>query len=297
MREFEITHVTRYAYSMPVAFSRHAAYFRPRESSRQKVFSYSHKISPATTDEFERTDYFGNSQLQFQIESLHDHLTTEVHSRVGVAPQPAIGDPKATTTCGELRKRLRSETDRESLMAVQMSSNGAKTHSGGAVERFARKLFPDDRPFLEACLELNATIFREFKFDGDATDVSTPVDQVLQLRRGVCQDFAHLMLASIRAMRLPARYVSGYILTNPPEGKPRLHGADASHAWVSVYIPELGWVDLDPTNDLVCGDEHIVVAIGRDFDDVSPLRGAVTGGGNQEIKIAVTVMPVEEIED
>ncbi len=260
-----------------------------------ELLSYSHTIAPQTTEEFERRDYFGNCQLQFQIESLHSELSAEVRSHVAVEAQPAIADVTAGITCGELRKSLRTNTDKASLLAVQMSSNGAKTYSNGAVEKFARKFFPDGRPFLEAALELNATIFNEFQFDNDATDVSTPVDEVLRLRSGVCQDFAHLMLASIRSLRLPARYVSGYILTHPPEGEPRLQGADATHAWVSIFDRELGWVDLDPTNNLVCADEHIVVATGRDFADVSPLRGAVTGGGTQEIEIAVTVMPVEEI--
>lgn len=295
MREYQITHETHYGYSMPVAFSRHAAYFRPLEGARQKLFSYRHEISPPTSEEFERRDYFGNSQLQFQIETLHDEMSIRVESRVAVEAQAPIGDPAATITCGELRERLRTETDRESLLAVQMSSNGSKTHSGGGVGKFARSYFPDERPFLEAALDLNAAIFNGFQFDADATDNSTPVDEVLRLRRGVCQDFAHLMLSSIRTLRLPARYVSGYILTNPPEGKPRLQGADASHAWVGVFVPGLGWVDLDPTNNLVCADEHVVVATGRDFDDVSPLRGAVTGGGAQEINIAVTVMPVDEL--
>lgn len=295
MREFEITHMTHYRYSMPVAFSRHAAYFRPLESERQKLISYSHKITPQPTEEFERRDYFGNCQLQFQIESLHSELSAEVRSRVGVEAQPTIDDAATGITCGDLRKSLRTSTNRASLLAVQMSSNGAKTFSDGAVEKFARKFFPDGRPFLEAALDLNETIFNDFQFDNEATDVSTPVDEILRLRSGVCQDFAHLMLASIRSRRLPARYVSGYILTHPPEGQPRLQGADATHAWVSVFDPELGWVDLDPTNNLVCADEHIVVAVGRDFDDVSPLRGAVTGGGAQDIEIAVTVMPIEEL--
>ena len=207
----------------------------------------------------------------------------------------AIADAAAGITCGELREHLRTRTDRASLLAVQMSSNGAKTFSNGAVEKFARKFSPDERPFLEAVLELNTTIFNDFQFDSEATDVSTPIDEILRLRSGVCQDFAHLMLASIRSRGLPGRYVSGYILTHPPEGEPRLQGADATHAWVSVFEPDLGWLDLDPTNNLICADEHIVVATGRDFADVSPLRGAVTGGGTQDIDIAVTVMPVEEM--
>lgn len=294
MREFEITHETHYDYSMPVAFSRHRAYLRPLECPRQSLRHSSHSITPATSEEFDRDDYFGNRQLHFQIETLHDALSIVAHNRIGVDPQPDFGDPSGTISCGDLRRHLRTETDKETLLAVQMSSVSERTGSQGRVAEFAAPFFPDDRPFLEAALDLNAAIFNGFKFDAEATEVSTPVDEILRLRGGVCQDFAHLMLASLRALRLPARYVSGYILTHPPDGKPRLHGADASHAWVSVFVPQLGWIDLDPTNNLICADEHIVVSTGRDFDDVSPVRGAVTGGGNQTIRIAVTVTPVEE---
>lgn len=294
MREFEITHETHYRYSMPVVFSRHRAYLSPLANERQKVHAYSHQISPATSEEFQRTDYFGNSQLHFQIETRHDALAIVAKSRIGVTPQPPVSNPESSITCGELRRHLHSCTDAESLRAVQMSTPSEQTVSAGAVAEFAAPFFPDDRPFLAAALDLNAAIFNDFKFDPEATDVSTPVDEVLRLRGGVCQDFAHLMLASLRALRLPARYVSGYILTHPPEGKPRMLGADASHAWVSVCVPGTGWIDLDPTNNLVVSDEHITVSTGRDFDDVSPVRGAVTGGGSQSIRIAVTVMPMEE---
>lgn len=295
MREYEITHQTCYTYSAPVAFSHLRAYLRPIANSRQNVLSYSQTIIPATSELMERTDYFGNSQLHFQIDSRHKTLDITSRSRVQVTPQPDIGDPAASITCAGLLKHLSTETDPNTLLAVQMSAPSVQTPPSAAVREFAAPFFTPERPFLQAALMLNAAIFSEFQFDGEATDISTPVDEILRLRRGVCQDFAHLMLAAIRTMRLPARYVSGYILTNPPKGKSRLIGADASHAWVSVYVPVIGWVDLDPTNNLVCADQHITVATGRDFDDVSPLRGAVTGGGTQTIKIAVTVMPAEEL--
>ena len=143
-------------------------------------------------------------------------------------------------------------------------------------------------------MALNEAIFEGFEFDSEATDLSTPADEVFLHRRGVCQDFAHLMLACLRSQRLPARYVSGYLLTQPPEGESRLLGADASHAWVSVWSPDNGWVDLDPTNNIRCGDEHVTVARGRDYADVNPLRGAVTGGGEQLMEVAVTMDPAEK---
>lgn len=172
-----------------------------------------------------------------------------------------------------------------------MASPTALTPAVDSVFAFADEFLGADRPYLGAAMELSSAIFRTFEFDPGATDVSTPVDDTLRMKKGVCQDFAHLMLACLRAHGLPARYVSGYILTQPPPGKPKLQGADASHAWTSVFVPGTGWVDLDPTNNLVCGDEHITVAVGRDYADVSPLRGAVVGGGEQEITIEVTMEP------
>jgi transglutaminase-like putative cysteine protease len=295
MREYQITHQTNYKYSAPVAFSHLRAYLRPLSNYRQSVISYSQSILPLTSELTERTDYFGNSQMHFQIDTRHNELDVISHSRVQVSPQPDIGDPACSITCGDLRRHLSTEADADTLLAVQMSSASGQTPPSNAVRQFAAPFFDDDKPFLQAALTLNAAIYSEFQFDNDATDITTPVDEILRLKRGVCQDFAHLMLAAIRTMRLPARYVSGYILTNPPKGKPRMIGADASHAWVSVFVPAIGWVDLDPTNNLVTADQHITVATGRDFDDVSPIRGAVTGGGSQTIRIAVTVMPVEEL--
>jgi transglutaminase-like putative cysteine protease len=159
------------------------------------------------------------------------------------------------------------------------------------IEDYAAKSFRSGRPLLDAAIELNQRIFEDFIFDPAATDISTPISQVMRERRGVCQDFAHVMLAALRAMRIPARYVSGYILTHPPPGQPRLQGADASHAWISVWSPESGWTDLDPTNGLVVSDEHITIAYGRDYDDISPIGGVLLGGGDHTVSVGVDVVP------
>ncbi len=164
-----------------------------------------------------------------------------------------------------------------------------------AVEQFVEPFFRDGDDFLQAASDLATYIHTTFTFDPSATDVSTPVDEVLQLKRGVCQDFAHLMLACIRAKQLPGRYVSGYIVTHPPQGQPRMVGADASHAWVSIFIPGHGWVDIDPTNCQFCAEEHITLARGRDYSDVTLLGGSVIGGGAHTVHIEVTVTPLNRI--
>jgi transglutaminase-like putative cysteine protease len=163
-----------------------------------------------------------------------------------------------------------------------------------ALARYAAPSFAPGRPLLEAVLELNQRIHTDFAYDAEATSVATPLAEVLSQKRGVCQDFAHLMIGCLRAQGLAARYVSGYLLTTPPPGKPRLIGADATHAWVSVFVPELGWVDFDPTNDCLPDTDHITVAWGRDFSDVTPVRGVILGSGDQELEVKVTVMPSDE---
>ncbi len=290
MREYQLTHVTKYVYSMPVAVSRHAGYLRPMVTPYQEVDRYALTISPKPTERIERVDFFGNTQVQFQIEERHEELTVTTESLVRVKTEVAtVSD--VPVTCGEVRARLATDFRRECLDACLMASPTSFTRCGEALEVFAEEHLAPDRPFLEAASALNASIHEGFEFDPEATDVGTPADEVFRHRRGVCQDFAHLMLACLRSQRLPARYVSGYILTHPPEGQSRLQGADASHAWVSVWVPGQGWIDFDPTNNMRCGNEHITVAWGRDYADVTPLRGAVTGGGEQKVRIAVTMAP------
>ncbi len=297
MRRYHITHRTVYKYSMPVAISRHSGYLKPRLSPRQEIDSFFIAIEPSPAEQFERRDFFGNTQLHFQIEAPHAELTITAESRVAVGPPDPLSpeSPSASLTCREVRKSLRKDTSKDSLSAAQMAYPSSLTAFTDSIEDFAEPFFHDDRSFFEGASELCAVIHQQFQFDPHATDLSTPVDEVLRLRRGVCQDFAHLMLSCFRSQELPARYVSGYILTAPPPGQPRLQGADASHAWVGVYLPGHGWIDLDPTNNLLCGDEHVTVAMGRDYADVSPLRGAVIGGGTQKVRIQVTMAPEEEV--
>jgi transglutaminase-like putative cysteine protease len=157
---------------------------------------------------------------------------------------------------------------------------------------FAAPSFPPGRPILECAWDLTRRIYTDFAYDDAATDIATTIDDLLEIQRGVCQDFAHLLIGALRVHGLPARYVSGYLLTHPPAGKEKLVGSDASHAWVSVWSPSIGWVDFDPTNDMIPKDEHITIAYGRDFQDVSPVTGVLLGGGSHNIDVSVDVVPV-----
>jgi len=261
---------------------------------RQQCRDFSLTISPEPDDLIERVDFFGNRVHQFSVQESHDELVVDSNSVVTVEPREALL-PELSPSCGEVREGVKSRTGEDSLEALQFCFASPQVPLSDAIDEFAAPFFADDKPFLQAALDLSRHLHETFKFDAKATDVTTPVEAFLELRRGVCQDFAHLMLACLRSQELPGAYVSGYILTQPPPGKPRLIGADASHAWVSVYLPGQGWVQIDPTNDLVCNDQHVVVAWGRDYTDVSLLRGAVTGGGDHEIGIEVTMIPEGEV--
>jgi transglutaminase-like putative cysteine protease len=294
MATYHIHHRTTYRYRASVAVSHHSAHLRPLNGEGQECSDFSLTISPEPDDLTARLDYFGNLVHHFSIQEAHGQLVVDSRSVVTVAARETPL-PELSPTCAEVREVLRTRFDEESLHALQFCFPSTAVPVAETIEEFALPFFPDDKPFLEAALDLAAHLHKTFRFDPKATDVTTPVEAFLELRRGVCQDFAHLMLACLRCADLPGAYVSGYILTQPPPGKPRLVGADASHAWVSIFLPGQGWIDLDPTNNLVCGDQHVTVARGRDYTDVSLLRGAVTGGGPHEIGIEVTMTPEGEV--
>lgn len=237
------------------------------------------------------SDYFGNPTTYLTVEEPHQELVIAAKSSVEITA-PELPAPEATTPWDQIPAILSAATGRDMLDIHQFIFDSPFTTSGRDVTVFAAESFPAGRPLLEGAVALTDRIFTEFQYEGGVTDISTPVDQVLAERRGVCQDFAHLQLSCLRSLGLPARYVSGYLLTHPPEGQERLIGADASHAWLSVWVPEYGWVDLDPTNNLMPRDEHITVAWGRDYGDVSPINGLVVGGGAHEIDVSVDVQPV-----
>lgn len=292
MATYHIDHRTVYRYNFEVAVSHHFGCMRPRDAANQRCHNFSLEINPDPEDLSERLDFFGNTVHQFSLQKMHKELELRTLSEVTVTPNECPMD-SLTPTNNEVRKALADAVETRLIDVLQFTYPSPCIPDIDAIKEFAKPFFPEDANFLSCVKNLNERIYDKFEFDADATDVSTPVDEVLKIKRGVCQDFAHLMIACIRSMRLPARYVSGYILTQPPEGQERLEGADASHAWVSVFLPGYGWIDFDPTNNMICSDQHITVGYGRDYKDVSLLRGAMTGGGDHDIVIAVTVKPID----
>lgn len=289
---YRITHRTTYAYSEPVAVSHHAARLRPRDTDSQKCREFSLSFDPEPDLITTHTDSFGNEVRSFSIQKLHAKFEVVSRSLVSIAPvlQP---DPAQTPPWERVAALFRDPVAVDLLDPCQFVFRSPLLLHEMPLREFAQPSFTKNRPVLAAVADLSQRIFREFTFDPKATTVSTPLDEVLQNKRGVCQDFAHLAIASLRAMGLPARYVSGYLRTRPPPGKARLVGVDASHAWFACFVPGFGWVDLDPTNNCFPSLDHITVALGRDFSDVSPVRGIITGGGEHSVTVGVDVEPLE----
>lgn len=259
----------------------------------QTCKEFSLKIEPEPLSISRHFDFFGNATHIFSIEEAHQSLIVQADSQVQVF-KPELPDPEATPTCEEIRETLLDLKTAGNLEAVQFSYGSMLAPVLEETKEFGKKFFLDKKPVLSCVLDLFEYIQKEFTFDTVATDINTPVLEFLKNRHGVCQDFAHLTLSAMRSCGLPAYYVSGYLLTSPPEGSERLLGADASHAYISVFVPGYGWISMDPTNNLICEDEHIMVATGRDFEDISVLSGTVMGGNQQDLIIEVTVAPDEE---
>jgi transglutaminase-like putative cysteine protease len=244
---------------------------------------------PALTDSYQ--DYFGNIVNFVSIEGPHRQLVVDSLCEVEVAPR-SIVDPEATPAWDSVRELCRGDVYNSAGEACEFCFPSPLIPLLPELSSYATPAFPVDKPLLEAAIDLMGRIHADFEFDPAATTVATPLQQVFRQRRGVCQDFAQFQIACLRALGLPARYVSGYLETAPPPGKPKLVGADASHAWVQLWCGESGWIDLDPTNNLLPGERYITLAWGRDFADVSPLRGVLVGSGSHQLKVAVDVTPV-----
>ena len=290
---YQVTHRTGYRYSIPVSLSHHVLHLTPRSCMHQICHSTNLKISPMPTAHGAGRDYFGNPVDFITLQHQHKELVLHARSVIEVLPR-VIPSASATTPWDAVYDNLSRDTSEEGLEAIQYAFESPQTRATDEIRVYARKSFPAGRPILEGALDLTRRINREFTLDTTATTVSTPVEDVLRSRRGVCQDFAHLQIACLRALRLPARYVSGYILTHPPEGRDKLIGADASHAWLAVWCPEDGWIDLDPTNDVAVSIEHITLAWGREYSDISPVSGAIFGGGAHSIQVGVDVNPLKK---
>ncbi|MBI5153995.1 transglutaminase family protein [Candidatus Poribacteria bacterium] len=286
--KYRIAHTTVYDYEDPVSVSHNKAHLRPRKTACQDVQSAELHVDPKPTVCVEHLDYFGNNTSLFTIQMPHTHLRVHLESIVEVSVPP-IAKPEFTVSCDAARAMMRGDLSVAGLEALEFAFASPLVPMLDRIREYARPSFDPGRPLLEACLGLMARIREDFTYQPQTTTVSTPIREVFLSRRGVCQDFAHLMIGCVRSMGLSARYVSGYLLTRAPEGKPRLAGADASHAWLSVCHPGSGWIDFDPTNNMIPADQHITLAWGRDYGDVSPLRGVILGGGRQSLAVAVDV--------
>jgi transglutaminase-like putative cysteine protease len=293
---YVVSHRTTYKYQSDVAYSRLVAHLAPRATTRQRSHAFEVTLSPAPAKRSSRADYFGNTTNWFTIDEPHTELEILAESTVSVDPIP-IFEPEASPSWEVVRTAFEFPVDAQTLGALHYTFDTRLTATNEDVFTYARCSFKTGQPLLACILDLNSRIHADFTFDKEATDTRTTVKEAFELRAGVCQDLAHVGLAAVRAMGLAARYVSGYLLTHPPPGKARLVGADASHAWFSVWIPPYGWIDFDPTNDMLPSCEHITVAWGRDYGDVAPIHGIVTGGSEHEVDVAVDVMPVRTPRD
>jgi len=288
---YEITHRTLYEYAAPVSISQHVARLSPRTTATQTCDTFALEIQPLPALRQTRTDYFGNGVCVFSIQEVHRHLEITTRSRVSVKPgaEIAAGDSPPWEQVAQL---FSDPVSPDVVEPYQFVFDSPQVRASSALADYARKSFTANMPLLAGARELTRRIFEDFKYDPKATTVATLLEEVWEKRRGVCQDFAHLSIACLRSLRLPARYVSGYLRTRPPKGRKRLVGADASHAWFSMFCPGRGWVDFDPTNNLQPAEEHVTVAYGRDFGDVSPVAGILTGGGRHDVKVSVDVAEI-----
>jgi transglutaminase-like putative cysteine protease len=293
---FDIHHTTSYDYHSPVTVAHHLLRLTPRRMARQLPLEHSLELLPGAAAQHLHTDYFGNEVAFVAIEGAHRQLRVAARSRVAIAPA-FIPDPSETPPWEKVRHLCRTDRSKPVLEASEFTFASALVPVEPVFRAFAEQCFSPGRLLLEAVLALSDRIHHEFTFDATATTVSTPVPQVLEQRRGVCQDLAHLMIACLRSLGLPARYVSGYLETLPPPGQPKLIGADASHAWIAFFCPGLGWIDVDPTNNLLPSMQHITLAWGRDYSDVSPVRGVLIGGDEHTLRVGVDVTALGQTEE
>lgn len=288
---YRVRHRTTYYYRDPVSVSHHAVRLTPRNLPKQTCRGSHVSVLPAPPVTSAHFDYFGNTVTSFTLDEPHDCLIVEATSDLevnAIEPPDFSGSPPWETVRGSLA----GDCSDEVLNAWQFVFDTQRVRSSPELAAYARESFPQGRPLLAAVLDLTRRIHQDFRFDKTATEVATPVAAFFEKRRGVCQDFAHLQIGCMRSLGLPARYVSGYLRTMPPPGRPRLVGADASHAWCSAWCPVAGWVDFDPTNNCVPTDGHITVAWGRDYSDVSPIYGVLLGGARHKLHVEVDVMPL-----
>jgi transglutaminase-like putative cysteine protease len=290
---YQVVHATNYWYSEAVPLCPNDVHLKPRDTARQTCRAHRLAISPRPQKLEECQDYFGNPIHFFTIGEGHQELSVSAHSEVELRFDDSVTRERSAPW-----EQVRAASERvppgERVDVRQFAFDSPHVTCDAALAEFAGESFAAGREWLEAALDLMGRIHRDFAYDPTATNVSTPLATVLAMRRGVCQDFAHLQIGCLRSLGLPARYVSGYLLTTPPPGQPRLVGADASHAWASAWCEEFGWVDFDPTNNGLPTLGHVTVAWGRDYSDVCPIKGIFVGGGQHRMNVSVDVTPVGE---
>ena len=298
-----VTHETRYDYTPPVETAQHLAHLKPLTTASQRLVSHALRITPEPAQRSELPDLYGNTRAFFALDSTHDELVVVAESVVETKI-PLLSKAVARDLPWEAvreRFRYRKGTTFDAASDFVFPSPYVPRHDDFTA--YARPSFLPGRPTFDVAMDLTQRMYQDFDYEPESTEINTPAVEALAQRKGVCQDFAHIMIACFRTMGLPARYVSGYLLTQPPPGEARLIGADASHAWVSVYLPGRGdgadsagdWADFDPTNGRQPGEDYVTLALGRDYSDVSPMRGVLHGGARHTLHVGVTVQPAEEL--
>jgi len=286
---YQVTHVTRYAYSEQVPVCHNLVHLAPRELPYQRCAKYQPTVNPEPLSITERDDYCGNRVEYFSIHDPHAAMTVSANSHLVLSPRPVV-EPRKSPPWESVVQQVAEDCSYSGLDARQYLFASPYTRLERRFADYARESFGVGRPVWEAALELTARLHKDFRYDPRSTTVHSSLDEVMAQRSGVCQDFAHLQIACLRSLGLPARYVSGYLRTLAPPGKPRLIGVDASHAWLSLYGgPQCGWVDFDPTNNQIPGTDYLTVAWGRDYADVCPIQGVVIGGGLHTMSVSVNV--------
>jgi transglutaminase-like putative cysteine protease len=290
---FQVTHTTRYLYQAPVTHCLNELRLTPRRLPGQDVRQVDIRVHPAPAFMHRRMDYYGNEVTSFEVFERHADLQISAESLVAV--EPSSFEPAPSISWEDARGRIQAQADDACIEASEFIHSSPYVHGDPQLNEYARPTFVRGRPLLEAVQDLTHRIHTDFKYRPQSTSIDVPLAAVLRNRRGVCQDFAHVMIGALRSQRLAARYVSGYVRPGP-----NVQGAQASHAWVSVFIPGTGpgsapgntWLSFDPTNDLIVSDSHVTLAWGRDYGDVTPVKGISLGGGGQSVKVEVYLKPV-----
>jgi len=288
--KYRVRHSTTYVYSDPVLLCHNEVRLTPRNVAHQTRGPILLAVVPEPAVRWEHIDYFGKNVTFFTVQERHEELNVTATSEVDVSRSaPAL--PGLTPAWEDVRESMSGENIQKHLDAIQFLNESTYVKRQHELAEYALQSFTPKRPIFEAAMDLTARIHSDFKYDASATNLHTSVSEVFAMKRGVCQDFAHLELSCLRSLGLAARYVSGYLMTIPPPGEKKLTGADASHAWVSLYCPGYGWIDMDPTNNVVPSDKHVLLGWGRDYADVSPVKGIILGGGQHTIQVSVDVQP------